>query len=461
MSIKNSNIDDLFRDKFKDFEPNPPEHIWENIRQRINTGGDSNPGKPFTKGGIAGISTIIILIGLLSFYQIQNDDKKSLRGFTESNSLALNDYPIQQTDAKSELEFAMKSESDPGSKPSGKKVKRMDEPAIIIGKEVNIPDAKIGLTDDKTDKNLEGKVNDQSGLRVEEASMNFIENRHSNPIALLDSKPEDYFVFAKSGALNPGKIEVRTEEKITALSVSKSDAKHHGDYGKPDSWLLGLYFTPEMLYNPSDNRLNTRNYSLDINATYRFSGYMVQSGLGAMWSSDAGNCKIDYNQYLGSYEDVYNVTFDTTGGEVIPTYYTETVMVYDTINHISVTPAENKYTYLNVPLLFGYGNEGRKFGWFIKAGPSLSVLVSEKLNGNNLSDSPNRIINIENEVPTRIQTNWHLLMSGGVTLGLGKNLNISIEPVFRYYIKSAYELNKVKSKNPYSVGLRAGLQVSF
>lgn len=466
MNRKYSNIDDLFRDKFKDFELNPPDHIWENVRQKITGGGNNNPGKPFSKGGIAGISTIIILIGFFSFYQLSNNANKfQTKGLAELQAMAYNSNSPELV-AMDSRETNMISNNPSGAKSKNKKQEEnINQPARFIISKENIIATGNSLLVAKEDAN---NINNES----------FEDN---GALPQIDQKidaghlPEDDFGSNSSG--KPARINENSyDESAVELSddykkadaiglmteaVSEPVSEGRSDYGKPGSWLLGLSFTPELVYYPSDDRLNTRNYSLDLYTAYRFSGYMIQTGIGAMWSSDAGKCKIDYNQYLGSYEDVYNITFDTTGGEVIPTYYTETIQVYDTLNHVAISPTKNKYTYLNIPVLVGYSNEGRHFGWFIKAGPSLSLLINQNISDYNQSLNQNKIINVENEVPARIRTNWQLIMSGGVSLGLSEKLSISLEPIFRYYIKSNYEQNNLNSKNPYSVGLRAGLQVNF
>ncbi len=238
-----------------------------------------------------------------------------------------------------------------------------------------------------------------------------------------------------------------------------SNPKIRSDYGRKGNLRLGVYFTPEMIFYPLDEDLNNRSYSVDVNAIYEFSGYLIQSGIGVNWLSDDGNYKIDYNQYLGSYEDVYDVTFDTTGNEVVPIYHTETVDVYDTISHVTITPTESKYTYIQIPVLFGYGHTGKRFGWSVKGGPSLSILVHENIADMNMSDSQDKILNIDSELPNRISTNWQFVLAGGLSYKLGNHLSFAVEPVFRYYINSVYD--NTNNKNPYSLGLRAGFLVDF
>lgn len=459
MSRKYSNMDDLFRDRFKDYAPEPPEHIWENIRKKIGSGGN-NPFKG--SGGITGISTIVILMGLLSFYLLQSySGKQEFEGISETKALAINDNDLLMPTTESQSGLSINSESKAEVKPNRKSNPKKEKPEIVITNRDETPVAKISLQNANPAEYEENKSNDKTVIGADE-QVNFMNSREDN-FSKFKVLPKYARIKMEYGSdkTESGNVEIRKDGLDMPVSGTLSRKGSKGDYGKPGSWQLGIFFTPEMLNNPANTNLNTRNYSLDVNAVYRFSGYLVQSGLGAMWSSDNGKDRIDYNQYLGSYEDVYYVSFDTTGGEIIPTYFTETVDVYDTIEHFTIKPTENKYTYLNIPLLFGYGGEGRKFGWFVKAGPSLSVLINKKLTDNGISDNQNRIINVESEVPSRIESNLQVMFTGGATMSIGKNMTLSIEPVFRYYIKSAYEINNIKTKNPYSIGLRAGLLLNL
>jgi hypothetical protein len=252
---------------------------------------------------------------------------------------------------------------------------------------------------------------------------------------------------------------LRGQEKPRAEEPGLSGIK--SDYGANGDWMFGLYFTPEMIAYPSDDRLTNYSYSLDLNASYKFGRYFLQSGLGLSRNHDQGNSMIDYNKYLGSYEDVYNITFDSTENGIVPIYHTETVHVYDSTSHVIISPTKRYFTYLQVPLFLGFGEEAKRFGWFVKGGPSLSFLVHEKIPSSEMENSKDKVANIENELPGRISTNWQFIVSAGATYKLGSRMSISMEPMFRYYIKSVYEQDKLNTKHPFSVGLRTGLLVSF
>jgi hypothetical protein len=474
MVKKYSNIDELFRDKFKDFELYPPDHIWKKIKQQVQGSGVGKAGRSFSNGGIIGITLFLIITSLITIYLLQStsgkDSDHELKVTNQNLGGSLNSTPRSAMELPSDkvLETAM-------AVATAKKDVQTENRNKVPSRFELIP----------TSKTQQGK----SKLSVSE-SVNIAENR-----SLTHTEESDQYRQSEIPGLIPSDFNLKPGDDSELLALNDTDKltgeqnKSNGveeesdqltesngneadnfavpgpeirdDYGKESNWKFGLYFTPELVYYPSAAEFNSRSYSLDLNAIYGFSGYLIQSGLGVGFSSDNGNYKIDYNKYLGAYQDVYDVTFDTTGGQVIPIYHTETVKVYDTIDRISISPTKRKFTYLNIPVLFGYGNEGRRFGWYVKAGPSLSVLIHENIPDINLTDSQNKILYVENELPGRIKTNWQFVFTGGVSYKLGNSLSFTLEPMFRYYINSAYEQNKVTLKTPYSIGIRAGFVLGF
>ena len=482
MSEQYKNIDDLFRDKFKDFELDPPEHVWENIKQNIQGSGGAASGSSFTKGGIAGISIILLITGIFTLYQLNHSKNNVLADDINTNTSidnnkAGNDLLALKTQPEQKAAISYTDISNKTNKTSKQKEKENQKARIQLNSETSVNKGKTSLiVADKLNKevNTTGTKNEISSEKEPDEALisnsiglnDFLTpgddsellaiNNEEQPNNYIEKK-SDYSDNAEQPEQNNSAKDYEVKNPSNPSASSNPGIK--SDYGRKNDWLFGIYFTPEMIFHPIDDRLNNRSYSLDVSAIYNFSGYLLQSGIGVVSSSDNGNYNIDYNKYLGSYEDVYDVTFDTTGGVVTPIYHTETVKVYDTISHVTITPTKRKYTYLQIPLLFGYGNENKRVGWFVKGGPSLSILINENIPDNNLTDA--RIVNAESELPGRIKTNWQLIVSGGITYRLGSNLRFSLEPMFRYYLNSAYENSVMTSKHPYSFGLRTGFLLNF
>lgn len=469
MSDNYKHIDDLFRDKFKDFEHDPPDHVWSNIKTQIHGTGRGGNGGNLTNGGIYGITIILILSSILTWYLLSSSSN-------DNNQIPNNTTQFEDSDFKSSTRMVTinsekENEGDQdhsnkvinsSSKNKKKQISRFDisEPAEVSqGKTSLVVDENVQSTDLITSNDLEAYDNHENiGILIPgtDKELLAINDSFQSEVEIAEATQTN----EADNTINTSSIEQVNEINETVAGLETvSDIK--SDYGQKGKWMFGLFFTPEMIFYPDNNNLNNRSYSLDVNAFYKFSGYFLQSGLGVSWTSDEGNCEIDYNEYLGAYEDVYNVTFDTIGNELTPVYHTETVKVYDSISRVSIMPTKNHYTYLQIPLLFGYGNESRRFGWFVKGGPSLAIMVHKDLSSNNMSAAEDKILHIENEIPSRINTNWQFIFAGGVSYKLSNHLSLTAEPVFRYYFNSTYEKTKLNLKNPYSLGLRIGFIVDL
>ena len=169
---------------------------------------------------------------------------------------------------------------------------------------------------------------------------------------------------------------------------------------------------------------------------------------------------ISYNKFLGTYEDVYLVTFDSTENGIIPTYYTETVEVFDTIDHYSVTETHSNYTYLEVPVMLGYSFDLGKVSFFAKAGPAVSFLVGSKMPVQSPEEGA-RIVNVDYQVPARSQVNWQLMLGAGIDYQLSDKMSFSLEPTYRYALKSEYNLSGNEKAGANSFGVRLGLNYHF
>jgi len=99
MSKEYKNIDDLFRDEFENFEPEPPEHVWENIKTHINTDHTGGIGGNST---IISISVILITLGILSSFLLTN------REVSEVKNEALFNTTISESDhfVKNDVAFS-------------------------------------------------------------------------------------------------------------------------------------------------------------------------------------------------------------------------------------------------------------------------------------------------------------------------------------------------------------------
>ncbi|MBN1338874.1 MAG: hypothetical protein JXA03_06090 [Bacteroidales bacterium] len=464
MSKRYENIDDLFREKFNDFELEPPAHIWVNVEKSIKDSGTGSGGKA-GRGGIVGFSALLIgLGGLLVFFTHPRNR------FSEESLLAAADFAVEEVAGSRNENPGTTATHDFNDQPV------MERDGSVTGTTNPDPVSVQSLPD-----------HSQAGVSIVPANSNVIAvNNSIKPSGRQEDFSGSYHEAAagylrnllpgqidNEYSLNAGRLnsrEAATHEYflsngITARSsltgFSENGERSGNAYVTKHRWSFGLFFIPESVIYPDDNDIHKRSYSIDLHAMMNNEGFILQSGLGVAFSEDNGDYTVNYEKYLGSYEDVYDITFDSASGGVIPVYHTQTVEVYDSTRYVSISETKNRYTYLQLPVFIGYGLEHKRVTWSVKAGPSVSLLMSEKIPGINFPGKDIRVIGIDEKVPERIRLHWQIIFSAGMSYKLSNRVNLVFEPVFRYYIKSAYGRNTIQTKHPYSYGIRTGLTINF
>lgn len=458
MSIENKNIDDLFRERFENFEVEPPAHIWENVKTEISSNkGGIGGGKPFLGGKIIGLSIILFTIGAISFYLLSNSFKSDTLAISDSSSEITENYLAVNSSSESELEQL----SDQVAKTVDSQVEQTNNA------ESNNSTTSIEKASTKKEKKSKKRgvkktqVNFDAGVTnpLEEENTgksNLSVNRDEIKISSLTPETNSRIKFQsqQTGTY----VSLSNDYQSTSLDYKEKGSRNKNDYNLKGMWKLGLYFTPEMIVYPEADGLKNYSNTIEINTSYHRNNLIFQTGLGLSFVTDEGDDMVEYRKHLGSYEDVYDVSVDETGNI---TYFTNTVDVYDSVASETISPTKRKFTYLQIPAFFGYGKESTRFGWFVKGGPSLFLLIDENIPENSMANSSDMVMSYESSLPGRIRTQWQFVMSVGATYKLGHKVSLSVEPTFRYHINSAYENSTLNTKHPYSIGLRTGLLLNL
>jgi hypothetical protein len=434
MSKQFKNIDELYRSQFDKFQKDPPEYIWEKIKENLNSSLPGGVPKPVIKGGIAGMTSVIILVLVVSVWLIF-------------------------------IAFPKKDPGDP----------LPDIQTLVPG---NLGELIAGSLEDEQHERFELIFSEQKGIgTISQMTKPGSQKKVASGFSGKPGATDENFVAektAKTSLLSDGPMSYKKPAGIAVSSsrqgykpyllpsLKSSDVEimippERKRYRERGNLMLGLFFTPEIMFYKEDEHLKNYGKSLDLNILYRKSNIILQTGLGVSRISDAGQHRITYNKYLGSYQHVSNVVFDSVGNELVITYITETVNVYDSISYIRVSPTDRQFTYLQIPFLAGFYRECNRFQWYLKAGPSLSLKLHENIPAASVGEDQFRLLNVENNLPGKIDTHWQFIFSTGASYRLGNKVSLSVEPVFRFYINSDYERNAMSTRHPYSLGLKTGL----
>lgn len=246
--------------------------------------------------------------------------------------------------------------------------------------------------------------------------------------------------------------------RLENFTLSPLDFRMKDDYAKPANLGFGAHVTPGITYydpNPDKYFL-----SADFTVNYNPSRWLVQAGVGVHMMQDVGKYRINYTTYdsIGYYREVTSFEFVKDDPDSLIIHY-RMITVHDSIDHISLTERNNRYSYLTLPVHLGYRIwQTDRLGIYLKTGLVFSFLVgkSEPVADVNISDASQ--VRVEKQVPARVRTNWHYTLGVQFDLRLSDNAVFSLEPYFGQYFTPVYVNDPGwNNKNPYMIGIRSGL----
>lgn len=459
MSKPQTNTDALFKQKFENFAPDPPEHVWDGVKAGIILPTPSFFVQNWKIIAVAAAVVALITTGIVFLTSDQNSEPLNTENTLKSveSEMVTNDPDDSENEGSG---AAIQSELDINDADTD--LNTNIESVTTTDSKIQ-PDSKTQLESDKVNtqnkpyqadlidnanyhntgnqNNLASNQNDE--IAVIEFSVKSLENTEVLTLTSLENQN-----ITLNSNFQPQIITPVFDESILSLSGINNNK----------GWAIGLYFSPEMMLNNFDSVELMANYSLGVEPTYYINKHLfIRFGIGASYSRDRGFAKLDYmsNDLLGIYDYVYDVTFDSIDGNVVPTYHTKTVEVWDTVRHLEVNAITNEYVYIQTPLLFGYYNTTKKFNWYFYGGPAFNFMVSKQIDKPLNNVDYVEVNKIENDLPERSQYYFQLWMGAGIEYRAGKNIGIAIEPNYRYYFKNVYK------ESPYSESSLSGLTLRF
>ncbi|MBP6872370.1 MAG: outer membrane beta-barrel protein [Bacteroidales bacterium] len=441
MAEEFKHIDEIIRQKFDNFEPEPPLHVWENIKSSL----PKDPAPPSSPGIllpiIVTISLIIFIAGLFNQYYPDRPDTTAGESSSPYSTVQTAGVAPAGTTSNANLTLPEPAFQAPEIIPSP------EEKKVKAEAKKQVPDIPVRAPFGENTK--------FSRKSKETRTVETTPKLRKEPVAgyrpgIIRAVTLGTITYADAMRYDLTPREIR---KLSVIAEKQRNVK--------PTWSLGAYFNPEMTSYSDESLENSIGFNLAILPTISFSHFYVQSGFNARFTHDKGDYAIDFNRYLGSYEDVYEVTFDSTENGVIPIYHTQTVDVYDTVDHYSISETKATYTYLEVPVLFGYRHSFGRFGIRAQAGPAASFLILKDIPAASVPEENARIVNVNSLIPVRSTINWQLLVGAGFDYELADRVTFSLEPTFRYALDPDFTMPENRNGRTHSFGIRAGLNYRF
>lgn len=431
-------IDKIIKEKFEQFAPVPPERIWTGIENEIRIG----KTKQISRNRWFIAAAVLILFALVSAILL----------IKPSSFEASADKSKQITD---EVKVVPSTSDDINELPAGSE-------KIVSGIEKTAEKEDLVVTD----KQLSNNKTTESQIEIEPKIASIDKSQKKIE---LDQQVEPLNSMAivgmrRSVLLYPGIFDFEyLPEDRNVLDPSPNpesviEPKNELPYQR---WKISYYITPELSIATYDSVEILNSYTLSVEPTYFLNeNFFIRTGVGLSYVRDRGFARIKYitNEYMGSYKDVYDITFDTVLGNIMPVYHTKTVEVWDSIPHISVSGVTNKYLYLQVPALFGYQYKkpGSLISWYFMGGPAVNIKVGSWIDNPKPDEANSDIVDLKNNLPKRSDIYFQLWLGAGLEYEINKKVSIAIEPGYRYYFKSIYN-NPYNHTSSSGFTLRVGL----
>jgi len=266
---------------------------------------------------------------------------------------------------------------------------------------------------------------------------------------------------------------VQNTDIVAANLVDNSDTSAaipppvNTEPGKPvrekpvNYFAAGAYYMPEWIFNTFDGNKFINGFGVE--GTCYLGPFSIRTGVGISISNDITELAVEYNDYLGSYNKLDSMSFiyNEPAHNFIPNYYMSSEKVWDTLPQLEYQEMKMKYTYVRIPLVFGYDFwQKGSFSLGIRIGTAVSLLLNSKQLTEDYNPGENRVVNMYKITPDYVSVNWQ--MTGGLNASarLAKNAWFEFEPVAKYFYKSIYE-NPGSTKVPFSVGIRCAVIFKF
>jgi len=460
------NIETILKDKFESFELQPSQKVWTGIKSGISY----SPVNPifsfFTNTHFLPIiGAIVVVVGLFTIPLLMTQDTIQIKEPTYQDTVETDDNLYAESEKKMEVMEPIDHEGSEKDK-AYEKDKTSEELEVLPESEVAeiVSDQQNKISTQISGKSPEENAPDVLNITEKNVNLPVKEQAidHGSASKTPENQTSDIFIQPMPG-IYPRSVDhfiwnFRPEIKQTSVGGIS--------LGPPlkSRWDLGLFYYSERIYYPEDTISYKKSYSFELTGRYHFTEFFIQSGFGLAFSEDDGRAKIDYQKYelSGIYEDVYDITFDSTEFGMMPVYHTKTVEVYDTLDQYTYSPMNHRYVYLQIPILFGYESQfyNRVF-YNIKLGPVLAIMIKDHVSDVDYPTGDVRIMHIDDQMPTRINTSWQFILGAGLGYNISNHMSLAIEPTFKYYLGSGYKTPAMSTKHPYSIGIKGGLIYRF
>ncbi|MCK5856177.1 MAG: hypothetical protein KAG64_01735 [Bacteroidales bacterium] len=291
---------------------------------------------------------------------------------------------------------------------------------------------------------------------------------HDIDSSLDVSNTQQQLVVTKEASASQGIQAKKVVENSEADESSSNAPSPGGITGIHNStgWSLGVFGGPayinsnetfvveegQLLYQTEkEQKIITPNLSININ--YHYNNWFIRSGIGyAEYGENRSySNKIEMHDTSGYATQSINnyYTYDTTGWIKDPGNSNVLIPVYDAILHSDTVHswvsqdslyyehqsiyAQNRFRYIEIPLMLGYEFRYKNLGLELATGVSVGFRVNSS---GKFMDSNNELVNINSSNSPYSNTMMNYIITIGINYHIGNRLSITAQPIYKTNLNS-------------------------
>ncbi|MCH4822535.1 hypothetical protein ML462_05060 [Gramella lutea] len=473
------NIDRIYQEKFKDFEREPNERVWENISAKLDKKDKKEPiiiPLWFKLGGVAAV--IALVFASLLFTNNNNSNPSEPGVVFENEDNAEKEEPINPNQENSinnntseeGVAFEDQEFKEDYSSENSSNQAHSQNSSNNSSRSVNTPTRKDFSTDNQKKKNAAFAMEDtDSSETIYEKEKSAIKPEG------IEVKPSGEIVQNKETLIDPTKTKSILEEENALAEVEEEKKKSEEAEENVEELNTGRLslstFAAPIFYrnigsgNELSNQFSNNNSSSEVTFSYGFKvAYQVSKKLRIRTgiskvniSNNIENISYSPSAMAAGFENIGPEAGNLSIRDNTPTEgdLPSGMNFSSSVSSSIFVPGElnQQFGYIEIPVEVEFAIIDKKFGLnIIGGGSSLFLdnnrveLISEE-GRTNLGEASN----INN---TSFSTNIGL----GMDYNLNKKFSISVEPIFKYQLNT---FNSVSNVQPVNFGVYSGLNFRF
>ena len=446
MNTRNK-IDDIFREAMTGYQVEPSIGLWRRIERRFF------PPSKFRPSGLITSILLLTVAGLMPWILIPANDQSEKEPTIPSGNIH-EGYLIESTSPEQVHKNSKNGADLPERTFSVKPTVYLESPAEPAG------DPSAQFLASVSDPSDDPAILPIISANQQEYSLSQV--YEPDPVSFNTEKSLFRMQSFGSGLMEPGPVNYKITTIPFASLNSTFSPDYENDYVRKAEISAGINFIPSIVfYNP-----NPYNKMLGAEAAvyYKISDFSIMSGVGFSRMEDIGSYQVNYktNDSVGFYIRVVSFTVDPSNPGQI-TYIVEEEAIYDSVPHYVIEDKTNYYSYIDIPLTFGYSVlQKSRVSLTVSAGVKFSVLVDKQEPTVDFWISDAELVDIVRQVPARMNTNWRFV--AGIDFGylFTQKFSLHLEPVFEQYISPVYaDQPGYNQKKPYVTGVKVGIRYNF